>query len=86
MSDPTTHEEAQLRARLTVLERVVGLMVRQSMLKTGRGPEDILALSEAVKKYIQDRTPEGPTDEELNDAADRFFSAIASDIGSQDSQ
>ena len=64
MSDSSPYAEAQLRARLTVLERVVGMMVRESMLKTGKGPQDILAFGEAVK----------------------FFSAIASDIGSQDSQ
>jgi hypothetical protein len=86
MSDSTNHRRAQLIARVTVLERVVGLMVRDNMLKTGEGPSDILAFGEAVKTYFHGRTAEGSTDRELTDAADRFFSAIASDIGSQDSQ
>ena len=86
MSDSTPHEEAQLLARLTVLERVVGMMIRDSMLNTGKGPKDILAFGEVVKKFFQERTPAGATEHELNEAADRFFSAIASDIGSQDSQ
>ncbi len=86
MSDASPYEESQLVARLTVLERVVGMMVRESMLKAGKGPQDILAYGEAVKTFFKGRTPEGATDPELNDAADKFFSAIASDIGSQDSQ
>jgi hypothetical protein len=86
MSDSSPYEEAQLLARLTVLERVVGMMVREGMLKTGKGPQDILAFGEIVKTFFKGRTPEGATDVELNDAADKFFSAIASDIGSQDSQ
>jgi len=86
MSDSSPYAEAQLRARLTVLERVVGMMVRESMLKTGKGPQDILAFGEAVKAFFKGRTPEGASDHDLNEAADKFFSAIASDIGSQDSQ
>jgi hypothetical protein len=86
MSDSLPHETAQLLARLTVLERVVGMMVREGMIKAGKGPKDILAYGEAVKAFFNDRTPEGATDAELTDAADKFFSAIASDIGSQDSQ
>jgi hypothetical protein len=86
MSDSSPHEEAHLSARLTVLERVVGMMVRESMLKSGKGPQDILAFGEVVKAFFKGRTPEGATDQELNDAADRFFSAVASDIGSQDNQ
>ena len=82
----TPFEEAQLLARLTVLERVVGVMLRKSLLSSGDGPKDILAFGEAVKEHLQGRTPGGPTDRELKDAADKFFSAIASDIGSQDSQ
>lgn len=86
MSESTPFEEAQLLARLTVLERVVGVMLRKSLLSSGDGPKDILAFGEAVKEHLQGRTPGGPTDRELKDAADKFFSAIASDIGSQDSQ
>lgn len=86
MSDSTDHLGAQLVARMTVLERVVGLMVRENMLKTGKGPTDILAFGEDVKTFFHGRTAEGSTEHELNGAADRFFSAIASDIGSQDSQ
>jgi hypothetical protein len=86
VSDSSSHEAAQLLARLTVLERVVGMMVREAMLKSGKGPQDILAFGEAVKAFFKERTPEGATDAELTDAADKFFSAIASDIGSQDSQ
>jgi hypothetical protein len=86
MSDSTPHADAQVLARLTVLERVVGSMVRDSMLKTGKGPQDILAFGETVKLFFAGRTPAGATDSELNEAADRFFSAIASDVGSQESQ
>jgi hypothetical protein len=86
MSDSSPYEAAQLVARLTVLERVVGMMVRESMLKTGKGPQDITAFGEVVKAFFKGRTPEGASDHDLNDAADKFFSAIASDIGSQDSQ
>jgi hypothetical protein len=86
MSSTTPHEEAQTIARLTVLERVVGMMIRDSMLKTGKGAQDILEFGESVKQFLAGRTPEGSTDTELSDAADRFFSSIASDIGSQDSR
>jgi hypothetical protein len=86
MSDPASYEEAQLLARLTVLERIVGIMVRESMLKAGKGPQDILAFGEVVKAFLKNRTPEGASDQDLNDAVDRFFSAIASDLGSQESQ
>lgn len=86
MSDTTPYEETQLLARVTVLERVVGMMIRDSMLRSGKGPHDILAFGEVVKQFFADRTPEGASDEDLNDAADRFFSAIASDVGSQESQ
>lgn len=86
MPNATNHQRAQMVARMTVLERVVGLILRDSMLQAGKGATDILTFGEDVKKYFHGRTAEGSTDRELNDAADRFFSAIASDIGSQDSQ
>ncbi len=86
MSDSSLYEAGQLLARLTVLERVVGMMVREAVIKAGKRPHDILAYGEAVKAFFNDRTPEGATDAELSDAADKFFSAIASDIGSQDNR
>lgn len=84
MSATTPHEEAQVLARLTVLERVVGMMIRDSMLKAGKGAQDILEFGETVKQFLAGRTPEGSTDSELSEAADRFFSSVASDVGSQD--
>jgi hypothetical protein len=86
MANASPHEETQLLARLTVLEHVVGLMVRDSMLKSGKGASDILAFGETVKAFLTDRTPAGATNKQLTEAAHRFFSAIASDIGSQDNQ
>lgn len=86
MSDTTPYEEAQVLARLTILERVVGMMIRDDMLNSGKGPQDILAFGEVVKTFFHGRTPEGATDRELDEAADRLFSAIASDVGSLDSQ
>jgi len=86
MSDSSPYEETQLLARLTVLERVVGMMVREAMLRAGKGPQDILDYGEAVKAFFKGRTPEGASDQDLDNAADKFFSAIASDIGSQDRQ
>lgn len=86
MTNSSSHEEAQLQARLTVLEFVVGRMVRDGLLKEGKGPADILAFGEAVKNFLGNRTPSGATETQLNEAADRFFSAIASDIGSQNNQ
>ena len=84
MTDASAHEEDQLLARLTVVELVVGMLVRDSMLKSGKGPADILAFGEIIKKFLKNRTPAGATEKQLHEAADRFFSAIASDIGSQD--
>jgi hypothetical protein len=86
MSNPSLHEEAQLLARITVLEHVVALMVRESMIKSGAGAEDILAIGEKVKSHLTDRTPSGATTKQLTEAADQFFTAIASDVGSQSSQ
>jgi hypothetical protein len=86
MADGSSHEEAQLQARLTVLELVVGMIVRENMLKSGKGPADILAFGETVKKFLSNRTPTGASDQKISEAADKFFSAIASDVGSQDSQ
>lgn len=86
MSDTSPHEEAQLLARVTVLELVLGMMVRDSMLKSGKGPQDILGFGEIVKKLLEARTPTVTTDQHLRDAADRFFSGIAADMGSLDTQ
>lgn len=86
MTNASPHEEAQQLARLTVLEHVVGVMVRDSMIKSGQGAGEILAFGEKVKSFLADRTPSGATDKQLNEAADRFFSAIASDVGSQGGQ
>jgi hypothetical protein len=86
MADASPHELEQVLARLTVLEHVVGMMIRDNMMKSGKGPADILAFGERVKKYFSSRTPTGATEAQLNTAADKFFSAIASDVGSQDSQ
>jgi hypothetical protein len=86
MTSPSPHEEAQLLARLTVLEHVVAVMVRDNMIQSGKSAADILAFGEKVKTYLSNRTPSGATAKQLNEAADQFFSAIASDIGSQDSQ
>ena len=85
MSNASPQEEAQLLARLTVLELVVGMMVRDSMIKSGKGPQDILGFGETVKKFLEGRTPTGATAAQLHGAADKLFSAIASDLGSQDS-
>jgi hypothetical protein len=62
------------------------MMVREGMLNSVKGPQDILNYGEAVKAFFKGRTPKGATDAELTDAADKFFSAIASDIGSRESQ
>ena len=86
MTDSSSHEEAQLEARLTVLELVVGMIVRENMLKSEKGPADILAFGETVKKFLSNRTPTGASNKQISEAADKFFSAIASDVGSQDSQ
>jgi hypothetical protein len=86
MTNASPHEEAQLLARLTVLEHVVALMVRDNLLRSGESAAEILAFGEKVKTYLTNRTPSGATSKQLNEAANRFFSAIASDIGSQDSQ
>jgi hypothetical protein len=56
MSDTPPAEDAQLLARVTVLELVVGLMIRDSMLKSGKGPQDILGFGEIVKKLLEGRT------------------------------
>ena len=82
----SSHEAAQLEARLTVLELVVSMMVRDNMLKSAKGPADILAFDETVKKFLSNRTPTGASNQQISEAADKFFSAIASDVGSQDSQ
>jgi len=86
MTTASSHEEAQLLARLTVLEHVVALMMRENMIQSGQSAGDLLAFGEKVKAYLTNRTPAGATNKQLNEAADQFFSAIASDIGSQDSQ
>jgi len=86
MSSASPHEETQLLARMTVLEHVVALIVRDTMLKSGQGAGDILAFGEKVKTHLAERTPSGATAKQLREAAERFFTAIASDIGSQDSQ
>ena len=86
MPNAPPHEESNVLARLTVLELVVGMMIRDSMIKSGKGPQDILGFGETVKKFLEGRTPVGATDRQLHQAADKFFSAVASDIGSQDSQ
>jgi hypothetical protein len=84
MSNASMHEETQLLARMTVLELVVGMMISDSMVKSGKGPEDILGFGESVKKLLRGRTPKGATDTELSEAADAFFSHIASQMGSQE--
>ena len=86
MTDTSSHGEAQLQARLSVLELVVGMMIREDVLKSAKGPADILAFGENVKKVLGNRTPTDPSNEYLSEAADKLFSAIASDAGSQDSQ
>lgn len=86
MDDASPHEEAQLLARITVLEHVVSLMVRESMIQSDQSAAEILSFGEKVKAYLTNRTPTGATTKQLNEAADRFFSALASDIGSRDRQ
>jgi hypothetical protein len=77
------HEQDQLLARVTVLEHVVALMVRESMIRSGQSAGDILAFGEKVKTDLTNRTPSGATTKQLNEAANQLFSSIASDIGSQ---
>lgn len=86
MTEPTPHEQALMQARLTVLEHVVGLMLREGLLKAGKGPKDILAFGASVKEVLTNRTPAGASNKEIGEAADLFFSAIASEVGSQESQ
>jgi hypothetical protein len=80
-----SHQEAQLLARVTVLEHVLAVMVRDNLIRSGQGAADILALCEKVKTYLTNQRPSGATTKELNEAADQFFSAIASDVGNQGS-
>lgn len=68
------------------MNSVVGKLVCDSMIKEGKGPTEFLAFGEIVKKFLGSRTPTGAAETQLNEAADRFFSAIASDVGSQDKQ
>jgi len=86
MTDSSSHQEAQFEARLTVIELVVGMTVRENMLRAEKGPADILAFGETVKRFLSNRTPTGASNKQISEAADKFFSAIASDVGSQDSQ
>ena len=51
MSDSSPYEAGQLLARLTVLERVVGMMVREAMTQGRQRPHDILAYGGAVKHF-----------------------------------
>ena len=51
------------------------------MLKSGKGPQDILGFWESVKATLRGRTPKGASDMQLSEAADAFFSAIASEPG-----
>jgi hypothetical protein len=37
MSDSSLYEETKLLAKLTVLEHVVGMMVQEAILRTGKG-------------------------------------------------
>ena len=84
MSMLSANEDAQILARLTVLELVVAMMVSDSMRKSGKGPQDILGYGETIKTLLRGKTPKGATDQELGAAADALFSRIASEIGSQD--
>ena len=68
MTESSSHEAAQLEARLTVLELVVRMMVRDNMLKSAKGPADILAFDEAVKKFLSNRTPTGASNQQISDA------------------
>jgi len=73
-------------ARMTVLEHVVALMVRGSLIKSGQGTGDILAFGDKVKAYLTHRMPLGAATKQLNKVADQPFSSIASDIATQGSQ
>ena len=66
-----------------VLERLVGMLVADAMVRQGKGPEDILVWGEKLKGFLTDRAPGGATNREIHEAADKLFSAIASDLGNQ---
>lgn len=83
MQNTRVHQEAQLLARITVLERLVGMLVSDAMIGAGKGPEDILAVGEKIKAHLTNRAPGGATNRELHEAADKLFSSIASDLGNQ---
>lgn len=51
------HEEAQLVARLTVFEHVVGHMIRDAMLRSGKGPDDILAFGPVSRCHQRQENP-----------------------------
>ena len=53
MTDTLSHEEAQLQARLSVLELVVGMMIREDVLKSGKGPADILAFRGKFEESLE---------------------------------
>lgn len=55
------------------------------MLQAGKGPQDILNYGEAVKAFFKAR-PKPQLTPISRTTLTSFFSAIASDIGSQDSQ
>jgi hypothetical protein len=86
MQETRVHQEAQLLARITVLERLVGMLVADSMIGQGKGAEEILAFGERVKQFLTDRSPGGATNREIHEAADKLFSAIASDLGNQNTR
>ena len=43
------------------------------MLKAEKGPADILAFGETVKKFLSNRTPTGASNKQISEAADKFF-------------
>jgi hypothetical protein len=57
-------------------EADIGMMMRQDMLKSGKGPADILAFGENVKKFLSSGTPTGPSEKYLSEAADNFFARL----------
>jgi hypothetical protein len=71
---------SQAIAKLSLLEQLVRLLLRERASRQDQTPDDIRRWAEETKAFFEARMPPGRAESYITAAVDTFFTVLASDV------
>lgn len=80
MSGPPEQIISSALAKLSLLEQLVRLLLRERAARNSQTPDEIREWAEDIKQFFEARMPPGMAEAHLTGAVDAFFTVLASDV------